>query len=365
MQTFDQFNWTSVESNWDRWWAGTLGRPLVWFMNPLTEQGKQAAHPLPNYRFASHHDFSVPARDILLSYEAWNLRHATYHGDAFPWWWANFGPGVLAAFIGGEGRNNEHSVWFYPGRFEGKDLRDIHFSLDRDAPWFRRVEEFLHAAVQLWGGAVKVGTTDLGGTLDVLSSFRPGTNLLTDLYDSPQEVKRLTWEIHRAWWEAYECFDRIIAPANHGYTAWTPMLSSQSYYMLQCDFAYMISPEMFEAFVKPELAASCKRLQRAFYHLDGAGQIPHVPHLCSIPGLAGIQWIPGEGQPPASEWPELLNEIVLSGKRLQVYCKAHEALKILSFIKKPELVAFIKRPWDGTFDAENLQKLLSECGIRN
>jgi hypothetical protein len=51
----------------------------------------------------------------------------------------------------------------------------------------------------------------------------------------------------------------------------------------------------------------------AFYHLDGIGQIPHVPHLCAIPWLAGIQWIPGDGQPHAAEWPDLLNQIVSAG----------------------------------------------------
>jgi len=38
--------------------------------------------------------------------------------------------------------------------------------------------------------------TDLGGNLDILSTFRPGTDLLLDLYDHPEDVKRLTGEAH-------------------------------------------------------------------------------------------------------------------------------------------------------------------------
>ncbi len=46
--------------------------------------------------------------------------------------------------------------------------------------------------------------------------------------------------------------------------------------MLQCDFAYMISPQMFERFVLPDLTACCEALEHGFYHLDGKGQIRHL-----------------------------------------------------------------------------------------
>ena len=64
-------------------------------------------------------------------------------------------------------------------------------------------------------------------------------------------------------------------------------------------FRRMITgPEMFERFVLPDLAACCDRLDHAFYHLDGKGELPHLDLLLSIDGLRGIQWIPGAGQPP-------------------------------------------------------------------
>jgi 5-methyltetrahydrofolate--homocysteine methyltransferase len=89
--------------------------------------------------------------------------------------------------------------------------------------------------------------------------------------------------------------------------------------MLQCDFAYMIGPEMFDEFVRPELAASCKRLKNAFYHLDGIGQLPHLDSLLSIPELKGIQWIPGEGSPDQKQWPEVYRRIRAAGKLVQIH----------------------------------------------
>jgi hypothetical protein len=101
--------------------------------------------------------------------------------------------------------------------------------------------------------------TDLGGAVDVLSTFRPSEKLLLDLYDCPDFVEELTWLIHGYWWQSFEEIDAVLTQANPGWTAWTPIYSSEPYYMLQCDFSYMIGPEMFDRFVKPELEASCRR----------------------------------------------------------------------------------------------------------
>ncbi|MDA0746552.1 MAG: hypothetical protein O2954_08525 [bacterium] len=87
--------------------------------------------------------------------------------------------------------------------------------------------------------------------------------------------------------------------------------------MLQCDFCYMIGPEMFDEFVKPELAASCRRLTNPFYHLDGPGQLPHLDSLLEIEELKGVQWIPGTGNPDFRFWPEVYRKIRKAGKRIQ------------------------------------------------
>jgi hypothetical protein len=81
----------------------------------------------------------------------------------------------------------------------------------------------------------------------------------------------------------------------------------------------MISPDMFDEFVKPELEASCKRLRNAFYHLDGIGQLSHLDSLLSIKELKGVQWIPGDGQPDMTKWPEVYRKIRAAGKLIQIW----------------------------------------------
>jgi 5-methyltetrahydrofolate--homocysteine methyltransferase len=114
-----------------------------------------------------------------------------------------------------------------------------------------------------------------------------------------------------------------------GTTCWTPIWSTGKTYMMQSDFAYMISPDMFERFVVPDLTTCCEALDHGFYHLDGKGQIIHLDHLLSISRLRGIQWIPGDGQPPPDRWLPLLKRIRDGGKLCQVFVSPEGARTIV------------------------------------
>lgn len=132
-------------------------------------------------------------------------------------------------------------------------------------------------------------------------------------------------------------------------------------YMLQCDFAYMISPDQFEEFVLPELKTCCKRIARPFYHLDGKGQLGHLDHLLSIAELRGIQWVPGDGAPDCSHWPEVYEKIVAADRLVQVFADIEVLEKVLAQTERPELMQFI-----GSIEAgeeERLNKIFSQYGI--
>jgi 5-methyltetrahydrofolate--homocysteine methyltransferase len=172
----------------------------------------------------------------------------------------------------------------------------------------------------------------LGGNLDILASFRETQTLLFDLKDHPEQVERLAEQITGLWLRYYDELDALIRPACRGTTAWAPIWSTGKTYMLQCDFAYMISPAMFEQFVLPDLVACCDHLDHAFYHLDGKGQIPHLDLLLSVPRLRGIQWIPGRGNPPAEQWLPMLKRIRDGGKLCQVYVTPEGAERIVRTI---------------------------------
>lgn len=312
---FDAQRWAQVQADAAAWWAGDLARPLF----NLAVWGQDPGRPEPTLRhegFQSFYPLDVPAEAIVDRWD-YDLSRGRFIGDGFPVIWPNFGPGVAAAFLGGELQNGMDTVWFHP---KGEpELADLQFRFDPNNVWLQRIADLYRAGLVRWEGLVQLGYTDIGGNLDMLASFRPGEKLLYDLYDDPHTVKRLTWELHEMWWQIYSYYTDLLQPVNPGYTAWTSIFSAEPYYMLQCDFCYMIGPEMFDEFVKPELAESCKKLTHAFYHLDGPGELPHLDSLLTIPELKGVQWVPGDGQPDVGHWPEVYRKIRDAGKLIQVF----------------------------------------------
>jgi len=312
---FDESRWQKVQENYRKWWAGELYRPLIHMTLMGRDPGRDEPK-LPAQAFTSFYDLSVPAEAIA---DRWlyDLECCKFVGDAFPNVWPNFGPGVIAAFMGLELRNGNDTVWFHQPQLV--ELADIHFQFDPDNVWYRRVCDIYRAAAELLEDHVLLGMTDLGGNLDIVASFRPSESLLLDLYDVPETVETIGWQAHEMWWRYYEELNRLTQPARPGYSGWTPLYSEVPYSMLQCDFAFMIGREMFDRFVKPELQATCRKLGNPFYHLDGVGQLAHLDSLLEIAELKGVQWVPGAGKPGVTHWPDVYRKIRQAGRRIQFF----------------------------------------------
>jgi 5-methyltetrahydrofolate--homocysteine methyltransferase len=90
---FAQQDWERIERDTMAWWAGELDRPLVW----LTASDPLPAYP--PYRYMSNYPLEMPASELLDQYEPL-LNAAHFYGDAFPNLWINFGPGIMAGFLG-------------------------------------------------------------------------------------------------------------------------------------------------------------------------------------------------------------------------------------------------------------------------
>lgn len=314
MISFGEKEWDKTRDTYRKWWCGELGRPIL----PCVFWGKDAGRNNPNIPLLSYEnclDLSVSPEQIIDRYD-YELSCCEFAGDSFPCMqMSQFGPGIMAAFLGAKPAYGKATVWFKPDCVI--PLEDLHFEYDPDNIWWRRVSDIYRAGMQKWRGNVVMAITDLGGILDLLAVFRSTENLLFDLYDNPTEVKRLVNELSTVWMRYY-CEITDILKGSQGYSDWATIYYEKPSYMLQSDFSYMIGSDMFRQYAEGELRSTADMLGGAFYHLDGVGELKHLDDILKIESIRGIQWIPGEGAARLQDWSEVYRKISSAGKKLQV-----------------------------------------------
>ncbi|MBI2915029.1 MAG: hypothetical protein HYY08_03775 [Firmicutes bacterium] len=241
-------------------------------------------------------------------------------GEAFPVFWPNLGPGIVAAYLGIQPVFTDRTVWFGTMPPITNWGTRGQFCFDPDNKWWVLTKDFTRRLSRAGEGRFLVGITDMGGSLDIVASLRGTEQLLTDLVDHRDEVKKLSRETDDLWFKYYDELDAIVQEHGCGRSAWMGLWCDRTWYPLQCDFAAMISPRMFEEFVLPGLQTQAERLDYSIFHLDGEGELPHLELLLSMPRLTGIQWTPGDGAEPMDDpkWFPLYRRIQEAGKNLVI-----------------------------------------------
>jgi 5-methyltetrahydrofolate--homocysteine methyltransferase len=316
---FSPADWENIKKNYELWWAGELERPTVFH---VIRDAREAEGPCPSAPYLDQSaclDFSVPVKSLVerINYE---LSKCEYLEDGYPSFNLEcFGPGIAGAFCGAVADNSTGKIWLHPK--EELPIGDIHLEYDENSSLLCRIKEFCRAAIEFWQGQVLIGMPDLGGILDIVAVFCGTEGLSYALYDEPEEVLRLADEAQKVWYRAYNEFNEILQPINPGYTDFSKIYSAKPHYIIQCDFAYMISNGMFREFALPSLKNDMRLLPRSTYHLDGPGTLKHLDDLLELEDLGGIQWIHGDGNRNNScaDWPDIHEKVLSAGKKLHTY----------------------------------------------
>jgi len=304
-------DWDRVKEIYKAWWNKELEYPLLQVTSP--KEGVIEYRGYDGWGFLRYRD--CPQKVIELFEE--RCKDTYFGGESFPNLWMNLGPGSLASYFTGflkfDGDTN--TAWF-ENPLPWDVVEKLEFKEDNE--WWQYTKYITRLSIERGKDKFIVGTTDIGGILDVLASFRGAQNLLVDLIEEPERILFMTEKILYAWFKVYEELYDIIREHQEGTSAWMGIWCHKKWYPLQCDFSYMISPKMFEKFVAPHLEKQCKWLDFSIYHLDGPGEIPHLDILLDIPELSGIQWVPGAGNPQCDspKWFDMYKKIIKRNKLL-------------------------------------------------
>lgn len=304
-------------------WPEALARIEAWWEHQVLDRVCLAVHA-PK---AGAQARAVPAPATLeerwTNYE-WRIDQAdawleaTFHGgEAFPTYFPNLGPDVFASWLGCELRFMPDTSWVEPIVEDWSEHLD-QLAIDESRWSWRWMLEATALAGEVGRGKFMVGVTDLHPGMDLLAALRHPDKLCLDLMLVPELVQAAMDRVRPLFYQAYQALDGIIRRTHDGSTAWLPAFSRGKYYPTSCDFAALIGPAHFDAYVRPDIVEQCAWLDHALFHLDGPECLQHVPSLCSIPGLRAIQWVHGAGHAPMIRWIEFLRELQARGMGLHL-----------------------------------------------
>ncbi len=136
--------------------------------------------------------------------------------------------------------------------------------------------------------------------IDILAELFGAQKLLLHLLDDPKTIHRLLDQLDSIYFEIYDSLAPIIRQPDGSVpymwlNAWSPGQCAK----IQCDFSAMISPDMFQEFVRPHLRRQCQKLDYTIYHLDGPDAVRHLDTILKIPAHPQNLWVDfGSGSPP-------------------------------------------------------------------
>ncbi len=178
------------------------------------------------YKQPSLHDLWLNTDCRISQFEEY-AENTTYFGEALKIFFPNFGPGALAAFAGSEYELDSGTVWF--------DRKPMINNLGKIKPLELHINSLLwKTLIDLSKIAENKGImfahTDLDGTLDIAASFRGTENILIDLIESPDEIKKLCEYSDKFWIEIFKEISETIGKFQDGFTSWLSLWNDEPWY---------------------------------------------------------------------------------------------------------------------------------------
>ena len=326
MNTRYKHGWDEVFERFELWWAREpMDRPLLCVTAPRDEPLSDAAKP---------EEPGLPEKwtdlDYLIRLARWGFETTYFGAEAFPIANANFGPGSLAPYLGSDPVWAPGTVWYKPciDSLETTSLPEF----DPANRWLTMHLDLVRGLSEAMGDDAYTAIPDIIESVDILSAMRDPMTFIYDLMDRPDPCHRWLRRINDLYFPCYDPFYEAVKDdsGNSVFTAfriWGPGKVAK----VQCDFAAMMSPDLFDEFYVPYVTEQIEGLDRSLYHLDGPDCICHVDSLLKIEKLNAIQWVHGAGNPPNGDevWFDMYDKILTAGKGLQIAVSADRVLPLV------------------------------------
>jgi hypothetical protein len=278
-----------------------------------------------------------------------------YGGEAFPSIWPNFGTAGHAKYFNGcKYKFTKDTVWYEPHL---EELNEEKLIFEPNNPAYLKEKGVMKYLSEAGKGKFFVSMPDNCGIMDSIAHLRDSSNLLLDMIEDPEGVKSARDKVLKVVKDtSEEMLDIIYENNDNGSThGWMNTWSKGKHLQLQCDISVMVSPQMYEEFLLPELEGMTQWLDHAIYHFDGQEQIRHLDLMLSVKKINMIQWTPVAGQPPTSDFIPVLQRIQKAGRGLILYPQLWEVDKLLTELS-PKGLMLVLNNVKSESDAKELVK---------
>ena len=242
-----------------------------------------------------------------------------FGGEAVPSFFPNYGAGIMAAVFGVIPKFQTQTVWFNLPTSPDDIVSHLEsIKLNANNPWYSRLLRITEYVAKRSHGKYQVSMTDLGGILDILSSFLGPKNLILTMKRRPDIIDTCRAILLEKTLKVYDDLQKIIYKYNDGCNGWMNVWNKKKWYPIQCDFSAMFSPKWFKRFALPDIVEQAAHMDYAIYHLDGPNALNHIDELLAVPEITGIQWVPGGGREPMGheKWFPVYKKIQTAGKNI-------------------------------------------------
>jgi len=338
-------------------WAGSsLGRPALYV---VADQPDFTERPWRGF------ELDAKGRDLLPEWHAWCAERAlagtVYLAEAMPaavLVWGGYLT-TLATLAGADYEYHSDSAWVRPI----PDLWEQPLPVfDPEHPTAKSYELCIRRVAEVVGRRGFVNPAVMLDPLTTLSQFRTPEQLCLDVVEAPDHVRRWSDALTSLYIAVYEHYYRVVESLGYGdTTTWLQAMAEGRMESLQCDFAIMLSPDMFDRFVMPDLRRLTEALDFSLYHLDGTSQMRFLDSLRKLPRLNGIQWNP---EPPAGSpvlWIEAFREIRRRGFCLHIHCPTVEEAVVIAKALGPDGLLLALPRFKTVAEAEAAIRALEHC----
>ncbi|HOK05297.1 MAG TPA: hypothetical protein PLN24_08605, partial [Victivallales bacterium] len=264
--------------------------------------------------------YQFPAIDIELSSEdifrknLFRIANFSEEDDRIASFLVNFGPSFLPALAGAKFEWDKNTSWAHPIEFTNiTELKIENFNPETKL-WQFYEEKFL--TIQERNTDWMMSICDMVGPFDILAGIIGTERLCIEMFENPDEVKRLASEAVKFWLQVYEKQYSILQE-KHGTTDVFGLYMPGKGARWSEDFIALISPEMYEEFVFECDIELAKSLDTSYIHVHSAA-LSSIDIISKNPYLSGIEISNDPNGPELEELIKVGKKVVDSGKSLMM-----------------------------------------------